>query len=176
MSRGRPAAGRRAASTAAPADVTVAITDRQRLLRVERPWLRRVVSRAVAAAGFERAEVGILIVDDAGIAALHERWLGLTGPTDVITFDLSMGGPAMGLQGDIAVSAETARRVARELGWPPRHELAYYVVHGILHLAGEDDREAAERRRMRSRERTLMVAAGLPPPPTARRRGSRGAR
>jgi probable rRNA maturation factor len=62
--------------------------------------------------------------------------------------------------------------VARELGWQPRHELAYYVVHGILHLAGYDDHDPADRRAMRARERVLMLAAGLPAPPS-RPRGRR---
>ena len=69
------------------------------------------------------------------------------------------------LAGDIVVSGETARRAARELGWQPRQELAYYVVHGLLHLAGYDDLTPGERRRMRKAERTVMVAAGLPAPP-----------
>jgi probable rRNA maturation factor len=102
--------------------------------------------------------------------------MGLPDPTDVITFDLAGPGCA-GLHGDIAVSAETARRVARDLGWQPRHELAYYVVHGLLHLAGEDDLDPAARRRMRTREREIMAAIGLPAPPRGRRqRASRGGR
>jgi probable rRNA maturation factor len=82
------------------------------------------------------------------------------------------------LHGDIAVSTETARRVARELGWQPRHEVAYYVVHGLLHLAGEDDHDPAARRKMRARERSVMAAAGLPRPPATRRqaRPERGTR
>jgi probable rRNA maturation factor len=90
--------------------------------------------------------------------------MGIPGPTDVLTFDLS-GAEARGLAGDIVVSAETARRLARELGWQARHELAYYVVHGLLHLAGEDDGTPGERRRMRRRERAVMAASRLPAPP-----------
>lgn len=168
---GRPT-GRRASS------ITVEIVDKQRLLRVDRGWLRRVVADALAAADVAEAEIGLMLLDDAGIAELHERWLALPGPTDVITFDLSDGGPPGAMRGDIAVSVETARRMARELGWQPKHELAYYVVHGLLHLAGEDDHAPADRRRMRAREQTLMAAAGLPRPPSSGRRGrpQRGAR
>jgi probable rRNA maturation factor len=88
----------------------------------------------------------------------------------VITFDLSDAARPGILHGDIAVSAETARRTARELGWQSRHELAYYVVHGILHLSGYDDHDPADRRAMRARERVLMQAAGLPAPPSSRSR------
>ena len=141
---------------------SVGITDRQKILRIAKPWLERLVKRAVAAEGIEQAEIGILLVDDRRIAKLHAEWFDDPTPTDVITFDLSAGDV---LAGDIAVSTETARRMAREVGWAPRQELAYYVVHGILHLTGYDDRAAADRRAMRARERAVMKAIGLPVPP-----------
>lgn len=144
--------------------ISVEVVNRQKVMAVDAKWLERVVRRAVAAIGAEVAEITVLVVDDRRIAALHDRWMGIPGPTDVLTFDLSAGGPR-GLAGDIVASAETARRVGRELDWQPRQELAYYVVHGLLHLAGEDDGTPGERRRMRRRERAVMVAAGLPAPP-----------
>lgn len=148
------------------------VVDRQRVLRIGGRWLGTVARRALERQGIAAAEICVLLVADRGIAGLHERWLGIPGPTDVITFDLSDAARPGVLHGDIAVSAETARRVARELGWQPRHELAYYVVHGILHLAGYDDHDPADRRAMRARERVLMQAAGLPAPPS-RPRGRR---
>jgi probable rRNA maturation factor len=172
--RPRSAPPPRSVAARPAADVAVEIANRQRVIAIDRRWLRDLVRRAVAAINAEHAEIGLAIVDDAGIAELHGRWMGLPDPTDVITFDLAGPGCA-GLHGDIAVSAETARRVAHDLGWQPRHELAYYVVHGLLHLAGEDDLDPAARRRMRTREREIMAAIGLPAPPRGRRqRASRG--
>lgn len=152
----------------APSTIRVEVIDRQRSLRIDRRWLERVIRRAVLGRGTDAAEICVLLVDDRKIAELHGRWLGDPSPTDVLTFDLAEG-PGTGLHGDIVVSAETARRTARALGWSSRHELAYYVVHGLLHLAGLDDRTAEDRRRMRAGERRLMAAAGLPAPPRARR-------
>jgi probable rRNA maturation factor len=152
--------------------IVVDVSDRQRSLRVSAPGLERLVRRALAAEAIEHAEIGIMLVDDRRIAAVHRRWLGVAGPTDVITFDLSAGtaGPpqATVLAGDIVVSTETARRMARLVGWTPRQELAYYIVHGILHLTGYDDLTAAGRRAMRARERAVMKACGLPAPPRPR--------
>ena len=153
-------------------EIVVEVVDRQRAVRVAAPWLRTVVRKALARQGVEQAEIAILLVGDRRIAALHEEWLGVAGPTDVITFDLADGEPGPGLRGDIVVSTETARRAAREHGWPPRYEVAYYVVHGLLHLAGYDDHAPADRRAMRARERVLMAAAGLPRPP--RNRATKG--
>jgi len=141
---------------------SVDITDRQKILSISQPWLERLVQRALVAEGVEQAEIGILLVDDRRIAKLHADWFDDPTPTDVITFDLSAGDV---LSGDIAVSTETARRMAREFGWTPRQEVAYYVVHGLLHLTGYDDHTPADRRAMRSRERAVMKAIGLPVPP-----------
>jgi probable rRNA maturation factor len=154
-------------------DIQVDVSDRQRALRVGAAWLRGIVRRALARQGVDRAEVSIMLVGDRRMARLHEEWLGVPGTTDVITFDLGADGPGDGvLRGDIVVSAETARRSARELGWAPRHELAYYVVHGLLHLTGHDDIDPVKRRAMRARERVVMAAAGLPRPPRGRERRS----
>jgi len=158
--RGRPA------SQPPRSTIVVDVSDRQSVLRTSAQGLERLVRRALAAEGIERAEIGVVLVDDRRIAAVHRRWMGVAGPTDVITFDLSAGGfGADLLAGDIVVSTETARRSARAVGWTPRQELAYYIVHGILHLRGYDDQTPADRRAMRRRERSLMRACGLPAPP-----------
>lgn len=166
MAAGTPRSGR---PPRGPATIAVDVVDRQRVLRVGHRWLATIVRRALERQRVARAEICVLLLDDRGIARLHARWLGIAGPTDVITFDLADATRPGGLHGDIAVSAETAVRTARELGCRPRHELAYYVVHGLLHLTGYDDHEPADRRAMRARERLLMRSAGLPPP--TRRRG-----
>lgn len=163
-SRQRETDARRAGSAA----IEVEVVDRQQVLRVAATWLTRVVRMALHRQGVDRATICVLLVDDRRMAALHRKWLGLSGPTDVITFDLG-GGVAGILEGDIAVSTETARRLAREVGWTPRQEVAYYTIHGLLHLVGYDDHDPADRRAMRARERVLLRAAGLPPPPGRRR-------
>lgn len=149
--------------------VIVEIVDRQSVLAVPRRWLTRVCRWALEAEGVASAELTLLLVDDGGIGALHERWLGDPRPTDVITFDLGEGIPGA-IRGDIACSAETAVREATHYGWPPRCELAYYVIHGVLHLTGYDDRRGDDRRAMRAREREVCAAIGLPAPPRLRRR------
>ena len=175
-SRGRlaPARSSRRAASAAASACVIDVVDRQRLLRLPRGWLAGVVRRALARQGIAGAELCVLLVDDRRIARLHHQWLDIAGPTDVITFGPAAAGPPDGvLRGDIVASAETARRMAREVGWQPRHEIAYYVIHGILHLVGYDDRTPADRRAMRARERVLLAAAGLPPAPRPRHKRSR---
>jgi len=166
----------RAQRPVAPSPLAVEISDRQKVLRVAAEPLKRLMRRALAAEGVVQAELSILLVDDRRMAKLHEQWLGIPGPTDVITFDLSESGSAApreapaGLHGDIVVSAETARRTARQLGWTPRQELILYLLHGLLHLTGYDDILPADRRRMRAREKSLLQQLGLPIPPIGTQR------
>ena len=158
------------------AAIAIDLANRQRKVPVDGHRLKAVAQAALAAEGVTAAELSVTVVDDRRIAAVHGEWLDDPTPTDVITFDIGMPGDPT-LRGDILLSAETAAREARRLtsgrqGWTPHLELAYYLVHGILHLTGFDDRADDDRRRMRGRERTVMKAAGLPPPPrrAARRR------
>lgn len=147
--------------------IVVAVEDRQSLLRVSRRWVGKIVRGTLAAQRVDAAEISVILLTDRSMARLNTRWLDHQGPTDVITFPL--GGPedpgCDRLRGDIAVSVETAAREAIRLGWQTRQELAYYLVHGLLHLTGHDDHTPAARRRMRRREREVMTCLGLPEPP-----------
>lgn len=97
-------------------------------------------------------EVSVLIVSDRRMESLHRQFLNETGPTDVLTFQ----------HGEIFISAETARRNARSFGNSLERELRLYIVHGLLHLHGFDDRNAAGKRTMaRVQSRVLARASGL---------------
>ena len=173
--RSSPQARRERPGRPEPARIVVDLVDKQRRVRVGKTWLSRLVRRALLAEGIDEAEVAVLLADDRRIASLHGEWLDDATPTDVITFDLSdppglPGGDGV-LRGDIVVSTETAVRMAAEVGWTARFETAYYVLHGILHLAGYDDLSPGPRRAMRRRERTLLESLGLPAPPRPRASG-----
>src|SRR5437879_1813102 len=74
-------------------------------------------------------EVFIWLISDRQMALLHRKFLGKTGPTDVLTFQ----------HGEILISVETARRHARAFGNSLNRELKLYIVHGLLHLHGFND-------------------------------------
>lgn len=148
--------------------ISVEVVNRQTTVRTSTAWLEKVTRKAIAVLEVEAAEITVAVVDDAEIAELHSKWMNLPDPTDVLTFDLS--GCDGDFAGDIVVSAETARRVAKEVDWQAREELAYYVVHGLLHLAGFNDGTPGERRRMRRKEQEVMGAIGLPAPPSRPRK------
>ena len=96
-------------------------------------------------------EVSVLIVSDRKITALHREFMNESGPTDVITFQ----------HGEIFISAEMARRNARRFGTSLSDELRLYIVHGLLHLHGFDDRTPADARKMEIVQRKILAKAKL---------------
>ncbi|HVF73143.1 MAG TPA: rRNA maturation RNase YbeY [Chthoniobacterales bacterium] len=89
-------------------------------------------------------QIDVVIVSDRRIAEIHRRYLNDGTPTDVITFQ----------HGEIVVSAQTAKRQARNFGTTLEDELRLYLVHGLLHLHGYNDKtrkDAAEMRRLQDR-------------------------
>jgi probable rRNA maturation factor len=96
-------------------------------------------------------EISIMIVSDRRMASLHRRFMNEPGPTDVITFQ----------HGEIFISADTAKRNARRFGDSLAHEFRLYVVHGLLHLHGFDDRDPAGARKMAGAQRKILAKAAL---------------
>jgi probable rRNA maturation factor len=124
------------------------------------------------------AEVSLLFVDEPTMTELHERFMGGTGPTDVLSFPLEdeplvsgrvpdAGGTGPGepiedlppdLLGDVVVCPKVAAANAERDAVTLEDELALLVVHGTLHLLGWDHEEDDEATRMEARERELLLA------------------
>lgn len=66
-------------------------------------------------------------------------------------------GAAKAIEGEVVISAETASVNAARYGTRPQHELALYLVHGMLHLCGYDDLTPKDKRLMRARESEALA-------------------
>ena len=97
--------------------------------------------------GVERGELSVSFVDEAEMEALHVRYLGEPGPTDVLSFSMGEGTPPM--LGDVVICPAVA---ARNNPHDPGAELRLLLVHGILHLLGYDHEVDAERAEMWARQ------------------------
>jgi len=134
--------------------VPVVLQNRQRVVAIDRAWLRRTAEAILSAARADGAELSLVLVSDRRMRALNKRYRNKDRTTDVLAFPLTpshpsplegegVGGgahlssPTM-LLGDVAISMETARRQASEFGHSLRDEVARLLVHGVLHLLGYD--------------------------------------
>jgi probable rRNA maturation factor len=160
-------------------EIEVEISDTQDHLRVDREELAGLVRHVLVQEGHAHGSISIALVDQATIHALNRTHLGHDWPTDVLSFPLSNGDDRV-LTGELVVSAEMALTTATEIGVEPSHELALYIVHGLLHLCGYDDAREPEAGRMRRREDEILADLGIPNPfnlvgpAPAQRRGHAG--
>lgn len=164
----------------AQAAAGVDIIDRTgRLAPAAAAWL---LDRARAAAGELgiTGEVRIAVVDDRAMAAAHERYSGVPGTTDVLTFDYAADAPAgvdrepHPLDADILVGLDEGARRAAERGHPIERELLLYVVHGLLHCLGHDDHDEAAAAVMHRREDEVLTRIGVGPTYGVPARGAPG--
>jgi probable rRNA maturation factor len=138
--------------------ILVEISDTQHHLRVDHANLVRLVETVLTAEKRTDTSISIALVDNETIHALNRKHLGHDWPTDVISFPLSSPDEPV-LAGELVVSGEMAAATAAELGAEPSDELHLYVVHGLLHLCGYDDRAEARTDQMRRREEELLALA-----------------
>ena len=119
---------------------------------------RRDVIRAVrcAAGGQPIRSISIVLAGDDTLARLHQQYMNDPTPTDVLTFDLRDEAAREGIEGEVVVSVDTARREAKRRRLPAAQEILRYVIHGMLHLLEYDDATPPGRRRMRAREDAIL--------------------
>ena len=142
----------------------------------KRAFIRKVIRTALAAEGVTfPCEIDVLLTHDAGIHQINRDMRQVDRATDVLSFpefDLTPGqlpdeedaDPGTGLVplGDMVISMEHGAAQAREYGHSNRRELAYLVVHSVLHLLGYDHLdEGPMKAQMRGREEAIMTELGL---------------
>jgi probable rRNA maturation factor len=128
----------------------VALRNQQRLHPAAAARLKTLAQRALGRLGNRQANLSLVLVGDAVIRELNREFHQTDAPTDVLSFDYGAG------ELEVIVNVERAARVAKRYGNTPSREWALYVIHGILHLHGFDDRTALARRAMRRAERRFL--------------------
>ncbi len=110
------------------------------------------------------ADLNILFVEEEPMEALHKQWLGLDGPTDVMSFpmdELRPGGPtsapAEGVLGDVCICPSVAAKQALAAGHSKEEEMLLLATHGILHLLGYDHAEPEDKEEMFALQRKLLL-------------------
>lgn len=111
-----------------------------------------------------QAELCIRMVDEETMSVLHEQWMDLSGPTDVMSFpmdELEPGRegeePQEGILGDIVLCPSVAAKQAADAGHATIEEMLLLTTHGILHLLGFDHAEPDEEKEMFELQRQLLL-------------------
>lgn len=77
----------------------------------------------------------IKLVSDADMALLHAQFLGIHGPTNVLSFPAESAEDGLGC---LVISVDTLTREADLYGQELREHLVRLLTHGVLHLMGID--------------------------------------
>jgi probable rRNA maturation factor len=120
--------------------------------------LSRFLKRARLAVGL-RGEVDVLLTGDATLRQLNKTFRAKNKPTDVLSFP-APSEFATKHAGDLAISLETAARQATTYGHTLQDEIKVLILHGLLHLSGED--HETDNGEMATREATLRMELRLP--------------
>lgn len=140
----------------------ISILQHLRPVPFRRDRLRALVRKALAQVAPFASDLRILVVDDGDMRAWNRRFLHRFRTTNVISFpeDEPRDADPERLSGDILISAPTCLRQTQ--GWPgsPEERVFFFIVHGLLHLAGYDhERGGEEARRMRRAEMEVYLSA-----------------
>ena len=141
--------------------IEIEIANQQDVLSVDEERLKSAVEALLAEEEIAEAIISLAIVDDATIHDLNRRYLQHDYATDVLSFALERSDER--LDGEVIVSSETAVSQSRRWGWTAEDELLLYVIHGMLHLIGEEDSTSVQREKMRRREGECLSRFGLKP-------------
>lgn len=143
--------------------MNIVIANRQRNKKINARLLRQIVAGLFEELKITEAALGINLVAAREMTLVNETFLQHEGSTDVITFDYLDLGPqtpdaSPQLHGELFICVDEAVLQARQFVTNWQSEVVRYVVHGVLHLRGHDDRRVAARRRMKREENRLVRA------------------
>ena len=118
--------------------------------------------------GDRLVEVHLHFVDEPSIEVLNRDHMDGSGPTDVLAFpvddpaEVPVDVPV--LLGDVVVCPSVAARQAPEHAGAYHAELALLVVHGVLHLLGDNHADPEQAAAMQTKERGHLARHGVERP------------
>lgn len=111
--------------------------------------IRRWIKTIAAHYSFAVGNIHYIFCSDQRELEVNREFLGHDYYTDVITFDYST---ATTINGDIFISLDTVRSNAAMVGVDFENELMRIIIHGILHLTGQEDKNPDAKAQMTAKE------------------------
>jgi rRNA maturation RNase YbeY len=123
------------------------------LPKLEKLKINRWIKGIAAEYGKKTGEIAYIFCNDDRILDVNKQYLQHDYYTDIITFDYSEGSI---ISGDIFISIDTVKSNAKEFGVTFEQELLRILIHGILHLCGQDDKTTELREQMTQKENRAL--------------------
>ncbi len=129
------------------------ITEEVTLPSIEKQKINRWIKETAAEYDRKISEIAFIFCSDKKILEMNNQYLHHNYYTDIITFDYSEGKV---ISGDIFISLDTVKSNAEEFKVSFDNELKRILIHGILHLCGQDDKTPELRLEMTEKENLAL--------------------
>lgn len=130
--------------------------DINELVEVEK-FLKFIVKRE----GLKNCAFNVIIVEDAEIKNINQKYRNLNEPTDVLSFELDFKFKNFKILGDVYISIDRARNQALKYNHSLLRELSFLTVHGLLHLLGYNHETKEEEKIMFEKQELILSEYGI---------------
>lgn len=120
---------------------------------IEKQKLNRWIKEIAADYGKKTGDIAYIFCTDERILEMNKQYLDHDYYTDIITFDYTEGNT---ISGDIFISLDTVKSNSEEFGTGFEDELHRILIHGVLHLCGQDDKTPLLRTEMTEKENRAL--------------------
>ena len=135
------------------------IINLQEFYPIDKKRIRKLV-KSILEIEKKDAELNIVFIDNKRIKEINKTFLGHNCPTDVLSFAYKEPSSKNNITGEIVISVEMAAKLAQKHGYAVEGEIALYLVHGLLHLFGYNDKLKRDAKKMHEREGELLSNLG----------------
>ena len=129
------------------------IAENVKMPALQKQRINRWIKEIADGYGKKTGDIAYVFCDDQKILEVNNQYLEHDYYTDIITFDYTTGNT---ISGDIYISLDTVKSNADEYGADFETELHRILIHGILHLCGNDDKSPELRADMTNKENKAL--------------------
>ena len=133
--------------------------------KIDKSFVRKVVKHTLKKMEAEKSEVNIIFVGLEEIHEINKTYRNVDRPTDVISFALEDTEDVTVYEervlGDIYICLDKVHEQAKEYGHTEIREMAFLIVHGLLHLLGYDHMIKEEEKIMFGLQEEILNEMGI---------------
>lgn len=111
--------------------------------------LQKWITSVIESKRFDAGTINYIFCTDEYLLILNQRYLNHDTYTDIITFDYTVDKV---ISGDIFISVDRVKDNAANYKKTFENELQRVMIHGILHLCGQEDKSESDNVEMHTQE------------------------
>jgi len=135
----------------------IAVRNLQKIVKINRSCLKNLVKKICNFLNLNKGYLSLVFADNEVIKELNRRYLKKNNPTDVLAFDLTDNFQPQELSAEVIISVEKAEENSKIFSTDLREELLLYIIHGLLHLSGFEDKTSLQKKEMRKKEKEIII-------------------